>query len=137
MFQHDFICLNNGDPIRIELMNGFRQQSSPDISFATVDIAEKCNWKVTNETLESDHIILSMAFEYHSVCPFTQETLEMFAGTNAEKNWIFSEVLFVSNIQLDYNSFKDNVTLVAEKTIPWLKSCYDPTAKFRPKSYWL
>jgi hypothetical protein len=60
MFEHEFICINDGNPTRIRLVSGALQQSSPDVSFTSRDIAVNIKWKTTNETLGSDHVIVKM-----------------------------------------------------------------------------
>lgn len=51
--ENALISLNNCSPTRIKLVNGTLQKTSPDISFATSDIAIKFDWKVLNENLSS------------------------------------------------------------------------------------
>lgn len=138
-FEHNYCCLNSGGPTRIQLVDGSLQQSSPDITFVSVDIADKCKWTVSNESLGSDHIILSVTMEYHSEIPIVHKRNFKEARWDKyteELDNIFSETMFASNIDLDYNSFKNAVYLVADKTIPWIKSCQDPSSKFKPKPYW-
>lgn len=52
------------------LVNGMLQHSSPDISFASSDLNLDCSWKVTNETLGSDHLVIQISItiaRYESV----------------------------------------------------------------------
>lgn len=55
-----FIPLNNGAATRIKLVNGNLQQTSPDVTFVSSDIAVKFDWHVFNENLGSDHLIIKL-----------------------------------------------------------------------------
>lgn len=57
---NDFISVNNGQATRVKLVNGILQQTSPDVSFITSDVAIKFDWQVFNENLGSDHLIIKM-----------------------------------------------------------------------------
>ncbi|XP_063531430.1 uncharacterized protein LOC134742309 [Cydia strobilella] len=139
MFEHEYICMNDGSPTRIRLANGILQQSSPDTTFASQDIAVKINWKATNETLGSDHIVIKVTFGFNRSGSYNKKR------NLKEAKWKdYSEDLEVAfdnpgefdTVQLCYDYFLHNINAAAEKAIPWIKYCTEPNRKFIPKPYW-
>lgn len=62
--ENGWISLNNGDATRVKLVNGLIKRTSPDITFASSDISVNCDWKVFNENLGTDHLIIKIALNY-------------------------------------------------------------------------
>lgn len=63
--ENGFTSLNNGDPTRIKLVNNVLQESSPDITFASSDIAIHIKWKVLSDNLGSDHLIIKTKINFN------------------------------------------------------------------------
>lgn len=139
MFENNFVCLNNGQATRMLYVNGFLQNSSPDVTFVTPDLAIKANWMITNESLNSDHLVLNIKFNYDSFKPINKKR------NLKEANWEeytkkinkqFDTLSLPLEVQSGYNEFMRKVNLVADETIPWIKYCQEPNCKFSPKPYW-
>lgn len=59
--EYNYVSLNNEDSTRIKYVLDNCQKSSPDISFATSDIALRFDWTILNESLGSDHLMVCMS----------------------------------------------------------------------------
>lgn len=62
--EYGFISINNGSATRMKYVNNNLQQTSPDITFTSSDIAIHFTWTVLSENLGSDHLILKMKIMY-------------------------------------------------------------------------
>lgn len=60
LIDHNFVTLNDGRITRFKLVNNALQQSAPDVTMISSDIALKFNWTVTNECLGSDHLMIKL-----------------------------------------------------------------------------
>lgn len=139
MFENNFICLNDGNVTRLRFVNGVIQKSSPDITFASVDIAVKLSWETTQESLGSDHIIISIKYGFErSNTHNKKRNFKMADWDNYTKksNDIFFDSELTNDIQGMYDTFMNKVNSVAEDTIPWIIFNENPSPKFSPKSYW-
>lgn len=138
-FENGFITLNNGQTTRVKLINGVLQQSSPDITFVTSDIAVKFRWSVFNENLQSDHLLIRITLNYI-------DQIKMFKRRNFKKaDWSkyrsdlvehFANNNMVTNIQESYDYFECFINQAANKNIPFIKICKSPIRKFKPKDFW-
>lgn len=140
MFENNYICLNDGSSTRVRMANSYLQKSSPDISFATTDIADQFVWRTINETLGSDHLIIkiSCGLARSGICKkrrnFKVVDWDEY-GNLASKE--FSKLKINStNVQELYDTFLVAIQSVADLIIPWIKTSNDPSSKFRPKHYW-
>lgn len=83
LIDYNFVSLNDQSHTRIKLVDGILQKSSPDITFASADIALRFNWKVSNESLGSDHLVI-MFNTY--IAPLQEQTFRRnFKKTDWEK----------------------------------------------------
>ncbi|XP_075990144.1 uncharacterized protein LOC142985784 [Anticarsia gemmatalis] len=135
-----FISLNNGHSTRIKLVNNVVQQTSPDISFISSDIAMSCDWQVTNDSLGSDHLIIKMKFNFKDVLrvhkkrnfnsanwtDYSKHLEGYYSAYNCEG----------SNIQMEYNNFINQINSSADLHIPMTKEFNNPCRNFRPQPYW-
>lgn len=138
--EHNFVTLNTGEFTRIKLVNGSLQQTTPDITFATSDIAIYFDWHVTRESLGSDHLVIKYKLEYRNCRRFVKRRNFKLA------NWELYQVTLrdkLNNLQVDeysiqssYDLFIDIVNYAANKSIPMIKNSKDPTQTFQPKPYW-
>lgn len=138
MFENHFVCLNDGSHTRIKWVNGSLQKSSPDISFASTDIATNVRWQTCNENLGSDHVILKMTYGYIRSKMFTKKRNYKeanWAEYNKEAEIVF-DISVSDNVQTNYDLFMKSIQSLADKHIPWIKTSADPSSKFRPKHYW-
>ncbi|CAH2228625.1 jg6016, partial [Pararge aegeria aegeria] len=138
--QYGFISINDNSPTRIKLVNGLLQRSSPDITFCSSDIAVKMDWKVTNENLGSDHLVIKYTFNYESPPSFIKRRNFDKADWKDYKDIlrnIFENFPLKSyNVQEMYDWFYKQLHLAAEKSIPVIKYCTDPHKSFVPKHFW-
>lgn len=137
--ENGLISLNNCSPTRIKLVNGILQKTSPDISFATSDIAIKFDWKVLNENLGSDHLIIKLTITIPD--DFTINRKRNYKKANWKEYTDFLSKSFAvqcddSDVQEMYDFFIDQINLAADKYIPYIKYSSKPTKEFKPKNYW-
>lgn len=88
LLDSNFITLNDGNPTRLKLVNGTLQRTSPDVSIVSCDISLKCNWRVTNESLGSDHLIIICSLAYHATPSFIKKRNYQKANWDQYKNYI-------------------------------------------------
>ncbi|KAF9790149.1 hypothetical protein SFRURICE_020887, partial [Spodoptera frugiperda] len=131
---NDFISVNNGHATRVKLVNGILQQTSPDVSFITSDVAIKFDWQVFNENLGSDHLIIKMTANVFN-------TIHIHKKRNFKNaNWgDYRET--INRCILEFNETACNVQQItiesaANKHIPYYKLTEQPDEKFKPKNYW-
>lgn len=139
MFDNDYICLNDGNHTRIRMVNGVLQQSSPDISFASTDIATNFSWSSTNETLGSDHTLIKirMGFEKSGIHIKKRNFKEAHWDQYTEMlEETFESFSLSGDTQNCYDSFIGAIQSAADSTIPWTKISEDPDTHFKPKPYW-
>ncbi|XP_026745503.1 uncharacterized protein LOC113506865 [Trichoplusia ni] len=139
MFENNYMCLNNGAATRIRIADGNWQQSSPDISFVTTDIAIKFTWYSTNESLGSDHIVIKLTYGYERLHLYTKKRNYKKAKWKEFQEVCeqhFSNLPILNDVQSSYDTFVNKLDYAAEEAIPWIKICQDPNNKFRPKPYW-
>lgn len=137
--ENSFISLNNCSPTRIKLVNGTLQKTSPDISFATSDIAIKFDWKVLNESLGSDHLIIKMTISIPDDFPIHKKRNYKKANWKEYREFLsktFSVQRDITNMQEMYDLFTHQINLAADKYIPFIKYSFKPTKEFKPKQYW-
>lgn len=137
-FENSFISLNDGSPTRIKLVNGLLQQTSPDISFATNDIAIKFDWKILNENLGSDHLLIKMKIKIPDDYTISKKRNYKKADWKEYKNFLSRNFTFNgnNNVQEMYDFFLQKINVAADRYIPYIKYCSKPTNKFKPKNYW-
>ncbi|XP_075986249.1 uncharacterized protein LOC142983227 [Anticarsia gemmatalis] len=139
MFESDYICLNNGSATRIRMVNGDLQQSSPDVTFVTSEMAIKSTWYPTSESLGSDHIIIKITYGYCRLNLFLKKRnykKAQWKEFQEKCDEAFTNLPMLHDVQNDYNIFMNKLESVAEDTIPWIKICQNPDNKFNPKPYW-
>lgn len=138
--ENGFVSINNGNPTRVKLVNGSLQQSSPDITFCSSDIASNVHWRVTNESLGSDHLMIKVSINYEETIHFTEKRNYCKANWKEYKivlTHIFANTTFESNIlQERYNWFVEQLNIAGEKNIPLIRYCNNIQRTFVPKSYW-
>lgn len=134
-----FVSLNDGQPTRMKLVNGHLQKSSPDITFASADVAINFDWSILSESLGSDHIFIKVKIRYKDQLHISKTRNYKLADWNAYKN-IISENLLFSQEQKDiqglYDNFIQQINKAVDNSIPLKKICYNPSNNFRPKGYW-
>ncbi|CAH0715888.1 unnamed protein product, partial [Brenthis ino] len=138
----DYVNLNDGSTTRLKLVNGNVQKSSPDVTFVTNDIALDFIWKVLNESLGSDHLIIK--FTTANCCATDADNKKRnFKKAKWEEyrrtlHAIFSVLVLASDPQEAYNQFINAVNSAADRYIPTVRMCTDPLRlqKFVPKPYW-
>lgn len=139
MLDHSFISLNNGAPTRIRLVNGVLQESSPDISFVSSDLATSLSWKVTNESLGSDHLIIKISSTINIPLEFIKKRNFKKSDWLAYRNnldKIFQNFSIPENVQIFYNLFEQGLQSAAELCIPYVKIPQHINNRFCPKPYW-
>lgn len=142
--ENGFVSINHNEATRVKLVNGTLQKTSPDITFSSSDIATKFLWRVLNENLGSDHLILKISMNY-------EEQVKIIHKRNFKKaNWTDYtsclveqflnpdnfRIISSSNIQEAYDYLEAQINISANKNIPIVKICTNPDSKFKPKEYW-
>jgi ribonuclease HI len=136
---HGFSSLNNGEPTRLSLVNNVLRESSPDITFATSEIATLLDWCTTNENLGSDHLVILYSIKYTQSYNYIKKRNFKLANWTSYKNstkLVFTSVNALYTIQEAYDFFYEQIINTADKTIPFKKFNRDPESKFKPKEYW-
>ncbi|CAB3245047.1 unnamed protein product [Arctia plantaginis] len=116
------------------------QQSSPDISIATSDIAVYFNWICMNETLGSDHVVIKISMCYdNSFSQFIKKRNYKKANWPLYKKYIDSK-LFDFNLPDDpqsaYDMFLNIINESGDMHIPYIKFNQGPLQQFTSKPYW-
>lgn len=137
-FKHNYVFLNNGDFTRCVKVNDRIICTSPDISFCSADLALDFDWNVSNESLGSDHLIISM-----KTLDTTPNNPEL--RRNIKKaNWVeytqhiqsaCEDLELVADLQSNYNQLLHVIEDSANINIPFVKYSPNPN-KFRPKPWW-
>ncbi|KAG6453577.1 hypothetical protein O3G_MSEX008208 [Manduca sexta] len=140
LLENNYVTLNNRCATRIKIVQGVLQESSPDISTATTDIATRFDWSVMNEHLGSDHLVIKIKMSYYNHSPqnlkkrnFKKANWELYTQQLNEK---FKDFILTEDLQNNYDTFITNINEIAEIQIPYLKISQDPIQKFVPKPYW-
>ncbi|KAI5638400.1 endonuclease-reverse transcriptase domain-containing protein [Phthorimaea operculella] len=139
LLDNSFVSLNDGKPTRVKLVNGVLQQSAPDLSLASSDIALKFYWNVTNETLGSDHRIILLSTFLEKPKPYKSKRNFKLADWKSYSdllNSLFSSFPKIYNLQLAYDTFEEYLNIAADLHIPVYRINPNPTNKFVPKPYW-
>jgi ribonuclease HI len=139
LLDSQFIILNNGMPTRVRMVNNTCQQSSPDISLATSDIALKFEWKVTNESLGSDHLVIGISSQIRvSSNNIIRRNFKKadWAAYNELLLKLYGQFEVSDNLQKCYNLFIEYINLAADIYIPIVKINQNPSSKFVSKPYW-
>lgn len=135
----NFLSLNDGSSTRIKLVAGNLQQSAPDISFSTSDIACNFNWQVTNETLGSDHLIIKISSSNMFSPNFLNKRNFKSADWDAYKSYLeeyFTQFNLSGGPQYLYDNFLNHINNAADSYIPKIKINLNPSSKFLSKPYW-
>lgn len=142
-FENNYIALNDGRATRIKLVNQMLQESSPDVSFASTDIATKFYWKTCNENLGSDHLIIKLhiRLRHNLTAQFINKRNFKLANWKEYKEDLIAAYTNYpgdnsNDLQSKYNYFQDQILNSASKNIPCYKVCTDVHKKFKPKHYW-
>ncbi|CAH2089919.1 unnamed protein product [Euphydryas editha] len=135
---HNYVFLNNGDFTRCAKLNDSIICTSPDISFCSADLSLDFDWNVTNESLGSDHLIISI-----KTLDSTQTSPEL--KRNIKKaNWVeYTQHIesacegldYGNNVQSNYDKLIEVIEESANKNIPYIKTGFNPN-KFKPKPWW-
>lgn len=139
MLDNNIIYLNNGEPTRVRFVNGTLQQSAPDISFVSSDLATLFSWKVTNETLGSDHRIIKLSItidiqrQFISNRNFKKGDWQSYASFIEDR---FTDFIIPPDPQEFYDFFELTLQLAANMSIPYTKVPQHVCDKFSPKPYW-
>ncbi|CAH2091283.1 unnamed protein product [Euphydryas editha] len=139
--ENGYIAINNGAATRIKLVNNLIQETSPDITFVSSDIAIQFNWQVTSESLGSDHMIIKYSICNRGKCSSVRKR------NFIKADWLRYQYLIENqlnssdfssshNVQFLYDNFVNCLNTAADSCIPQYKICKDPTSKFKPKTYW-
>lgn len=128
------VSLNDGTPTRLRLVNGVLQKSAPDVTFTTADIAMKFYWKVTNESLSSDHLMIKLSSTLDSPPEIKRKRNYKKANWKEYKDSIQETLLnnpdyfqlIKENPQESYDKFLDIIRQSADSSIPFIKMCEDP-----------
>lgn len=134
-----FVSVNDGQPTRLKLVNGRLQKSSPDITFASADVAINCDWSALSENLGSDHIFIKIKIKYQDQLHVSKTRNYKLADWNTYKNIISEHLLHPQerkDVQGLYDYFIQQINRAADNSIPLKKICYSPSNNFRPKGYW-
>lgn len=139
MLDNRVITLNDGRSTRVKLVNNQLQQSTPDITLVSSDLALIFDWNILNETLGSDHMMIKITTSFNTLP-------ENILRRNFRKaDWVsystLLETLFtqydrLENLQDDYNNFIEFLNIAADIHIPYIKYNSDPDTTFCPKPYW-
>ncbi|KAG6438736.1 hypothetical protein O3G_MSEX000179 [Manduca sexta] len=139
LLESNFITLNDGSHTRIRLVNTILQQSSPDISLVSLDIASKFDWNVLNESLNSDHLLIKISTIAVSHFPPVVKRNFRKADWGSYSKYLeakLRDLCLPDNPQEAYDLFLYIVNEAANKFIPLLKFNQNLTSKFSPKPYW-
>lgn len=138
--EHNFVSLNTGEVTRAKLVNGYLQETSPDITFVTSDIAIYFKWQVTRENLGSDHLIIKYSMKFRSSRNVLKRRNFKIADwklyKDSFKNKFDDLVVDENNLQPTYDLFMNYLGDAANKSIPMIKISTEPTQTFQPKPYW-
>ncbi|CAH0728276.1 unnamed protein product, partial [Brenthis ino] len=135
----NFITLNNGEATRMRLVNGRLQQSSPDITLVSSDIALQFNWRVINETLGSDHLMVKVSCISNSLInPIVKRNFRKANWTSYKNDTeiLFTDLILPVDLQKGYDLFISKINEAAAKNIPLVKYNQNPESKFTPRSFW-
>lgn len=135
----NLVSLNDGSYTRIKLVANNLQQSSPDISFCTSDIACVFNWQVTNESLGSDHLVVKISSSIACRPNLLNKRNFKLADWSAYTSQLeedFSNFVLSGEPQSIYDNFLHHINRSADAHIPKLKINLNPSSKFTPKPYW-
>lgn len=141
LLDNNCITLNDGSPTRIKLVEGRLQSTSPDVTIVSSDIALRFGWKVTNENLGSDHLVIKFTTELSGPTMFRKKRNFKEADWQSYSSHIDNRITS-TNIPLDpqeaYDQFIDTLNRAAEESIPYIKICDNPQRlqRFKPKPYW-
>lgn len=139
MLEYDFMYLNNGDPTRVRLVNGFLQQSSPDISFVSTDLATLFSWKITNESLGSDHLIIKLRININNQRQSIKKRNFKNSDWNSYNMFLeneFTDFSVPACTQVFYDKFEAVLHAAAGRFIPYKIIPQHICSKFNPKPYW-
>lgn len=142
LLESKYITLNmHSSSTRVKLVNNILQQSSPDLSIASSDIAIRLNWKTLNETLGSDHLIIK-------ITTYSENNTD---GIQLRRNYkradwesytnllhiLFDDYLYCPHDpQKSYDNFVSCINEAADRFIPYKTINYNPSSKFVPRPYW-
>ncbi|KAG6461494.1 hypothetical protein O3G_MSEX012673 [Manduca sexta] len=139
LIYHNFVTLNDGRPTRVRLVNGVLQQSAPDVTMVSSDISWRFNWQVTNECLNSDHLIIKITTSTNHAPIFTQRRNLKYANWEKYRQIIVEKIenhLMPIDLQEGYNVLIKIINEAADIAIPVVKLCHNPNSNFVPKPYW-
>lgn len=139
LLNHDLICINDGSPTRVKMVNGILQESSPDITFISSNLALMFEWKTTNESLGSDHLIIKVTCNTNIAREYTKK--RNFKNCNWDSYTGYLESMFNNTVlpsapQDLYNVFESHMLKAVERHIPYTKIPQNIVNKFSPKPYW-
>lgn len=141
LIENNFVSLNDGRVTRFKYVNGILQESSPDISTASSDIALCFDWNVTNETLGSDHLLIKIRTSYSNINPQCSKKRNFKEAkwvdfNNSVKFSLSNNYPICDDLQKSYDSFLNVINEAADVNIPLYKISHDPSQHFKPKNYW-
>lgn len=137
--EYGYTSLNNGQVTRLRLVNGRLQKSSPDITFASADLAVNFNWNVISESLGSDHLVIKISTHYQEPAKISKKRNFKLADWDTYNKFIENNLHFPvgeNNIQDIYDNFIKEIQKALHKSVPFTKSCNNPNTNFKPKPYW-
>lgn len=139
LLNFDFISLNDGSPTRVKSVNGRLQESSPDISLISTDVAIRFNWNVTNESLGSDHLLIKISSECNAdIRPLKKRNYKKadWSSYKSTLNSTFTDLDLPVDCQAAYDLFIREINKAADAHIPYIKINQNPSSRFKPKPYW-
>lgn len=75
--EYGYISINDGSPTRVKYVSNALQQSSPDITFSSSDIAVHYSWQVLSDSMGSDHLLIKIKTNYQdTVCTVNRRNLK-------------------------------------------------------------
>lgn len=136
-----YISLNKGagEHTRIKMVNGYLQKTSPDITFASTDLACKFEWHVLSENLGSDHMCIKIKSIYREAICIGKKRKYKSANWKGYTKTIEEAILPYCrelNAQQNYDYFINIINNAADKYIPYTKQFTHYKPGFQPKSYW-
>ncbi|KAJ8709247.1 hypothetical protein PYW07_009073 [Mythimna separata] len=141
VMDNNLCTLNDNSHTRLKLVNGAIQKSSPDITIVSTELALNISWRVMNENLGSDHLMIKICVENHNTINLKRRRNYKKADWQGYTQKIesdFSNFNSPPDHQASYNKFIDIINSAADQYIPMIKTNNNPLQanKFRPKPYW-
>lgn len=136
--ENNYISVNNGAVTRMKLVNGSFQRSSPDISFVTLDLGLNCTWRVLNESLGSDHLMIKITIQYNEISSNIKKRnfkMSDWSKFKATIDNILNKSSILSEPQACYDFLINTLQKSADCHIPFKILLQRIATKFKPKAF--